>query len=90
MNTKAMSREQLLSEIQFRKSILTEDASAEFLKEIEILEYALAQKPETFSILKMWERQHEARIQAIANKKGISFDEAQTLLSERIAKNRNR
>lgn len=78
LNTKAMSREQLLAEIEFRKSILTDDATAEFYKEIEILEKALAKKPERYSITEFYKKQFELRIQARATHKGITYDEALT------------
>ena len=86
MNTKAMTRQQLISEIEFRKSILTDDASEEFMREIAILETALANKPKPYSILDAWKRQYEARIQAIATHKGITYDEALAYVAERKAK----
>lgn len=86
LNTKAMSRQQLIAEIEFRKSILTDDASPEFHKEIEILEKALANKPKPYSILDAWKRQHEARIQAMATHKGITYDEALAIWQERAAR----
>jgi Na+-transporting NADH:ubiquinone oxidoreductase subunit NqrC len=89
MNTKAMTREQLISEIEFRKSILTDDASPEFMREIAILETALSKKPQPYSILDAWKRQHQARIQARATRKGITYAEAEAEISALIAR-RNR
>lgn len=89
MNTKAMSREQLISEIEFRKSILTDDASQAFIREIKILEIALSKKPQPYSILDAWKRQHQARITARATRKGITYAEAEAEISALIAR-RNR
>jgi serine phosphatase RsbU (regulator of sigma subunit) len=90
MNTKAMTRSQIESELNFRKSIFTEDASLEFIREIEILEKALANKPKPYSILDFYKRQHEARIQARATRKGITFEEAEAEISALIARRNNR
>lgn len=88
LNTKAMTRQQLTAEIEFRKSILTDDASPEFYKEIEILEKALANKPERYSITDAWKQQFENRIQRRANRLGITYDQALADWQKRFGNNR--
>lgn len=85
MNTKSMTTEQLKAELAFRESILTYDASPEFLHEMKVLANAIASRPaKTITITEMWQKQFDATIQARANRLGVSFDEA--LASWREAK----